>query len=408
MTDTTARRRLPAWCAVLLVACCLLPRASAQTRPGEGFEEFEEVDPYTKGEREALDRLGYVSLGVFRWQGAQFTKDVQEALGGTDMLWVETEHFKIGSSLTTYAFAPDADEKKLLAAELERLEKKTGRWRGKKKELDPWLRLHLYAQRAEELYASFCADFGLAPSDFEPKKRILGQEHKIKLLVCERESELSRYIALNYPGYEQYEFLGRVTPEAGLFFGTSVEALRANWTKPEEQPIDTMLHCQVVAGLAAVFLEGFRNTYYVAPTWLPFAAGHVYVRRIDPRWVSSCGHSPDAFRREDDWKWERDVYSLVSNEFFASTETMFGWTGYDDMKMRDHMVAWAKLEYLLTVAEGDRKSFLMTLVTRGPEKDEKEERLARQRRALSTAFRLTPEQFDEQWAAWVSKNWRRK
>jgi hypothetical protein len=55
---------------VALLACIpvLAPGASAQ---GQGLDEpseaFAKIDPYTKGERKAIDQAGYVSFGPFPW-----------------------------------------------------------------------------------------------------------------------------------------------------------------------------------------------------------------------------------------------------------------------------------------------------------------------------------------------------
>ena len=137
----------------------------------------------------------------------------------------------------------------------------------------------------------------------------------------------------------------------------------------------------------------------------------VYVRRIDPRWVTSAGHDHRKNRRENDWKWEPRVRNLVNNDFFASTEEMFTWQEYADMNERDHMVAWSKLDWLMRIAKGDREAFLASMCTPSSTDGEagtKAELLARQKRALLAHFGLTPQELDKAWARWVRRTYRKR
>src|SRR5260221_3805982 len=114
-------------------------------------EVFEKTDPYTRGAKEELARAGYASLGPFHWADGIETQDIEETFGGLRVLWVETAHFKLGSTLPTYECPPDDLEKTRLKDELARLGKRLPRARREAAKLDPWLRLHLYAQPLDEL-----------------------------------------------------------------------------------------------------------------------------------------------------------------------------------------------------------------------------------------------------------------
>ena len=171
---------LAAACAVIVVPAGALPQ---EGRGDPEVEQFEEVDPYTLGERELELRLGYERVGFFPWAAGQTTSDVREMMGGIEILWVETEHFRIGSSLKTYDIPGDKAERALLKKELARLKKRLGKLRAPRNELDPWLRLHLYAQRMEELYADFFERFSLSPSDFPDGAPYLGYREKFLVLI---------------------------------------------------------------------------------------------------------------------------------------------------------------------------------------------------------------------------------
>ena len=86
----------------------------------EKLEPFPKVDPYTKNGREKFELAGYVSLGPFRFGDDHTTAQVEATLAGVPLIWVETEHFVLGSALEEYD--PEKPEEIAeLKLELERL-----------------------------------------------------------------------------------------------------------------------------------------------------------------------------------------------------------------------------------------------------------------------------------------------
>jgi len=374
------------------------------------MEEFEEIDPYTKGERELLDKLGYVRFGPFTWTKGHPTNELEEMLGGTPMIWVETEHFKIGSSLSTYKVPADKEEKERLKEEIKRLKKRLGRLKTSRNELDPWLRLHLFAQRAEELYAKFVTDFGLTPDDFGKKEPYLGNPNKFLVLLCQRKSELSRYTKGVHNQVQDAVFRMGLYKDC-MVLGASMESIVENFPDQDNKPFDSIMHCRMIASLTTNFVDGFQSHLYQAPRWLGNVLAHYYVRQVDPRWMISRGHGPNDAAKEDGWKWEPVIMQLVKNKFFASAEQMFAWEKYEDMNKRDHMIAWSKIEYLMTVAEGDRSGWIEAMCRRGKGGkggDVKKELVERQTRALLGCFELTPKELDAAWVKWVKKVYKRR
>jgi hypothetical protein len=382
--------------------------AGAQEGDGGGMEVFEAVDPYTQGAPEALERLGYVTLGPFPWMGADNTRAAQEKLGGSPMLWVETAHFKIGSSLTTYTLLGDRAEKTRVEGELERLRERLGKLKAQKRKLDPWLRLHLFAQRAEELYGGFLDDFGLEPADFADSGPHLGQPHKFLLLVCQRQSEYTRF-ASTYAGVESDSMHRFGSAETGMGFAINAEVLQSYMVEAEDAPLDTMLFCYVASGLANQFIDGYRRADYGSPFWLQAAYGHLAARRIDPRYVSGAGYVEGQEIREDDHDWAPRVAGLVRNEFFASADVMFGWEEESALSPRDHLVAWSKLEFLLEGAQGSAKGFLRSVARPAPGPQGKAPPQGEaQRSALLEHFGTTPAEFDKAWSEWVLKTYKKR
>jgi hypothetical protein len=387
-----------------LIGCSLLSLAPPVRAQDSAMESFEEVDPYTGGDRELMAKLGYVSYGPFSWRGPQTTTGLRQTIGDPPVLWVETEHFRIGSTLGSYRLVGDREEKARIKAEIARLKAKLGKLKAPRKSLDPWLRLHLYAQRCEDLAQAFEADFGLESSDYAEVGPNLGQSHKFLVLLCERNSELGRCIkdAWGAEAAVAWRYGWGVTE--GMFYGASYEAIAASWKDAGgDVPFDSILHARLVAGVTSNLVDGYRTNKHGVPRWLTYGLSYVYGRRIDPRWVTYVGQKTGSTRK-DEWKWEPRVANLVKNQFYASTEDMFGWKGPEDMNVRDHLVLWSKMEYLLDREGGDRAGFLRAMCVEGMGTDSVE----LQRSALKTYLGLTPAELDEGWARWVKKTYSKR
>jgi len=388
-----------------LCAAAAMPVSAAQDQDGER-ELFPELDPYTKGERELEKALGYERYGFIPWRHTADSKQVQMNMGGAPMLWVETAHFRIGSSLGTYELPNDRPERKRIKEELDRLEEKLGRLKAPKRELDPHLRLHIWAQRAEDLYDAFVEDFGLE-SAF-PETTYLGHPDKFRLLLCERKSDFGRYLRTYEPMETEFSYRTGWRGE-GMFVIANIEAVAEYWEDEDEAPLDTMFHCIVTHNLANNFVDGFRSQDpFRCPTWMVYAAGHHFTRQVDERYPWFDGRKVIYDRFDDSWDWEPRVRNLVGNDFFASAQEMFAWTEYEQMHPRDHIVSWSKLEYLLGEVEGDPQAFLRALCTPLKRVDAEQEPVTRQTQALETAFGLTPAELDAGWSKWVKKTYRKK
>ena len=396
---------------IVFAALSLWPAlAPALAAQDTGYEEFEEVDPYTRGEPALMEALGYESYGPFPWLKGHSTEEVALHMGAMPILWVETAHFRLGSTLATYELGGDKEEKERLKDELARLKEKLGKkFKPPKRELDPWLRLHLYAQRLEELYTAFHEDFGLAPADYDELGPVLGHPSKILVLLCERQSEYTRHAKeyLDVVNDTSFRFGWSGMP-AG--FATNIENIESRFYGELDLPMDAVLACSLASGLGQVFLDQYRQADYGTPEWLRRGYSHVLWRRFDDRQVTDAGYEEGRSVGDDDHEWARRVRNLVENDFYATLADMFAWEP-GQLNGRDHMVAWSKVEFLLAELEGDRSAFLRALCVKKPKGNEaqaREKRVADQNRALKEHFDLLPDEFDERWSAWVLKTYPKK
>jgi hypothetical protein len=343
--------------------------------------------------------------------GPSTTEEVGQVLGGVPMLWVETEHFKLGSSLKTYRLQGDRDEKRKLEGEFAALEQRLGRFKAPRNELDPWLRLHLAAQRLETLYAEFAAAFELGDTAFGPPATgmgagpYLGQKEKFLVLLLEKSGSLARYTR-RYTAVEQTFSYRYGFTDGGYVFGLAAEALRQNG-----YTLDAVLHTTMAFGVINNFCDGFRGTWGAAPLWFKYGLGHVWSRRIDPRWNLYEGGDGHVDQREDAWNWEPRVRGLVENGVYPSFAEMLAWQRWDELKPRDHMMAWSRTAWLLEREESRPREFLMGVTEPAPEGQWEippELRAARQGPAFEKAFGGTPAALEAEWVRYVRKRYPRK
>lgn len=410
MLDFAALRAPSRFLALLLILLASSAWQPASAQKKGGMEEFEEVDPYTKGDRELELALGYARVGFFPWRSGEDTLTVQENIGGIPMIWVETEHFRIGSSLGSYTLCNDKLEKARLKKEIKRLEGKIGRMKlVSKKKLDPWLRMHLYAQMVEDLYAKFMEDFKLDKTKFPPNRMHLGHKDKFLLLMCQKNSEFGRYLK-TYENSEATSFFRTGWMDEGMIVAASIEGTNKDWSSEKSAPTDTMFRCMVAASITTNFVDGYNDNQFRAPRWLAFGMAHLYLKSLDERWPRFDGRTVVYDMNNDSWDWEPRVYKLVKNDFYADCKKMFSFLEYTDLNERDHLVCWSKLKFAMEVLKVDLNGFLKATCPRamGDIRPTAAESIAMQTKAFADHFDITPEEFDKQWAKHVLKKYRKK
>lgn len=397
-----------------VTVCALAVIACGQAREDSKDEAFELVDPYTGGERAGLDRAGYVGLGPFPlWDGVR-TELVEEVIGRR-VLWVETAHFKLGSTLETSAATKgDSREEKRVKEEMNRLKSRFVRFRPSAGKLDPWLRLHLYAQRVEDEYEAFVRRLALRPDDFpalsatipadEPLGTgpYLGTARKFVVLLVEKDSHFGRVVS-RWFGSRTSQSAREYMPGGGMLLVVSAETI-SGWGYPQE----AAFHSMVAADLTLNFVDGLRNRGFHAPWWWKLGLAHIAARRIDEKLAlyasrASRQNEPDA------WKWEPRVLGLVANDYAPSWSDMARLDTFEEFTGAVHLVAWSRVSWLLETKPVDIHDWTLSLARTYPGLAGKPLSEARQAHERETFIRLTgktQEQLDEAWRQWVTKTYR--
>lgn len=357
-------------------------------------QELPAEDPYTSGDPELRRAAGYVAYAPFAWAEGDSTTDVERVLG-MRVLWVETEHFKLGSTLPEYKVPGDRQEKRRLREQLERLAQPLPDVSPRTRTLDPWLRLHLFALRAEDVYATFEEQLALAPDAFDPARPYLGQPGKFLVLLFEKPSTMGRY-STHHMGSVQPAYWRHYFDRSGSFlFAASIDCLGSAKT-------DLALHCLMAHGLGSNFVEGYRNFHHSAPRWLAEGMGQWFSRRVDPRFGVAYDARDTA--REDAWDWEPRVHGRVKHEYFPTWEEMLAWDGFEDFGPAGSLIAWSRVDFLLRAEPPRARPFLDRLkapLVTDSTRTLAESLLDHQRAALEEAGGMSLEALDRAWCDFV-------
>ena len=397
--------------AVLFAAAAPLAAAPAPPQETGEREERPEIDPYTEGDPEAMEEAGYYSFGPFLWASDHTTERVEETLGGIPLIWVETEHFKIGSSLEPYKVGDDRIEKKLLREELKRLGKRLPRVKSKTKELDPWLRLHLFAQRLEELYERFTEHFEI--EDVEPTKTSAtavgasrgklypGLKDKLAVLLLEKRSAMARYTSTFTGRTVDSSFRYHFADSDTMFYGIAYENLVGGYRT------DAALHYAVAFGVVQNLTNALGGYTHEGPLWWRHGVARWFAREIDSRWLFYTGDEGTAVRPEEDSVWEPKVKARVKHGVFPTTLEMFQWEDFRPLAFSDHMILWSRTDYILRRDEetGGKVLRAMAQPVSWNVQDRDAVIQAQFKKALVDATGMEPEAFDEAWCEWVEKNY---
>lgn len=350
------------------------------------------------------------------------TEELTRDLGGIGLIWIETENFKLGSSLGTYKFKGDRQEKQLLGEELKRLKQRLPGLKPPSRELDPWLRAHLYAQRLEELYADFLRLCGFAGGDFPPagakpvpgslymgKGPYLGQAEKFVVLLAAKRSTLGRFTQMAFQESGDLVFR-RWIEGGGMFVGCSAESIKAH-----TEGLDVAVWCYAANSLVHSFLEGLRDSNYCAPLWLTEGMGHYFSRRIDARWVVAGGDSENSQRLESHYVWAPRVRALVENRACCTWEEMMSRVALEEIPSHEHMVLWSRTDFLMSRGPAGVRAFLLALTEGGnpvfQETSAQESArllLERQIGANAGALGLDAAGLEREWTRWVLKAYPKK
>ncbi|MFY9345171.1 MAG: hypothetical protein WAT39_21960 [Planctomycetota bacterium] len=369
-------RRSPLLPLLTLLLAALPP---AQNRAGTNEDDAKTPkDPFTGGDAKAMTAAGVVAYGPFLLAPDVRTEDVEKVLGENRIRWLENAHFRIGCTLATAPPPTDPDARNLLQAELGRLKKRGAKFPDRASRLEPWLRVHLFAQRAEELYGEIAALVG----HDDATGTHLGSQHKLPLLLFQRKSDLARYL----------DRFCNVKSEVGQRTSFPKVGLRGLALAAETDDVrdEAAVHAQFRFLLTQTLCDSLGGV----PYWLSLGLAHVYERQVPSALSMAVPKADENVDAQTQNQWSQKMRRRAQRpELLIPFAEL---AGKIDFGYWAHVQAWSRVDFLLAL---DRAKFGRLLAgVRGSQAT------SRQVEQLELVFGLDPETFDARWRKWVLEN----
>jgi hypothetical protein len=392
----------------------------AATLPAQKLEKWQK-DPFTKNDPEKMAAAGYLNYGPFAFgnlaSDTVTSTQIQASLPFTNIIWMETEHFRIGVELPTWSVPTAAPIGKKIRAELTELKKKLPSIDPKTRKLTPWLRAHLTAYRLEKLHAETQALFGVSDDQFpsdpskvfaEPGKTYMGygphmgMRGKFLLLVIAKQGPFRQYME---------KYLGRpsVQPQRWHFVESS-SLIYTCTLESDRYPLkhDTALHCALAFNVSQNLLDGFRSYAYDLPVWIREGFAHWNGRRIDGKWPNFDQNEGSLADMKTTSKWKPYAKSLIGKtKKYAPFPTVAKWRDFGDITFNDHVMIFSRMDYLMSMGQKKWQTFLFTVKGRVDAEwnIDQTDLVDATREGLKKAYNLTFLNFDDKWRAWVKETY---
>ncbi|MFK7740708.1 MAG: hypothetical protein AB8H80_10325 [Planctomycetota bacterium] len=344
-----------------------------------GFAKLVQNDPYTDKDPKAMKKLGVISYGPLTWADNLRTPDIEKVIGENRVLWFETEHFKVGCNLGVCTQPKDSVARKRVKAEMKLLNKRSRKIPASKSKLDPWLRAHLFALRAEQLYDEFAELTGHAADD----EGHLGQKEKFLLVLFQKKSDLARY---------SKSFCGRESQNSQYFrhFASGFYSVVMT-ADGEDGPRDCeSTYAQFRFFVAQMLLDAAGG----ATPWLTYGLAHRYEREV-PCNLINCGvRADESVDPATQYEWPKKIAKRCRHESLCMPFAKL--CREHDLGYYGHLQSWARVDYLMQ----DRAKFaqFLQMIVGNPTRQ-------RHLQALAEVYDKEPEQFDEEWRKWALKHY---
>lgn len=394
--------------AVVPAALAGLSRAQ-EGQPGKEDDEIQKaglVDPFTEGAEEAMKAAGIVRYGPIPFGNGFTTKDIDAVLGENRVLWMETEHFCIGSSLKTFSWPDRSAERKALQEEFKLLHKKLPKLPERPKKITPWMRLHLTALRCEQAYADFLELVGQTDADFGKgatpgQGPYLGLPGKFLVIVFQKKSDMARYMDRFCSVRDDTSMRVYLDKTHQQLFCLSAEGL--------EGFDDSGLHGHLLHGVWHNMANGYRGYGYPLPLWLLEGIAHYHSRKVPSQFLNVQIRDDEAVAEHNQNNWPAKVRARAQHEgaFFPFAK-MVEWSDWKQMGYHAHAQSWSRVDYLMHVDRQKVGAMLVQLKSVPITNDfdgQGAQLRAMAQRLLFDLFELDAETFDKNWRDWVLKTY---
>jgi len=383
--------------AVLHVACLLAGPATALQK-----NKDPDVCPWCRNDPVLMQAAGVVSHGPLEI-GPHGSQAIVEDLPASQWVFIETAHLRWASSLGETSV--DQKDKARVQAELDRLRAFLPDVPRKARKLDPWLRLHLFAARGEELYARFQRLLGVTDADFPETRqaqgpymgngRFLGEKDKFEVILHTTRANHYRFTE---------EFTGiRVTDSFRWHVPSVHKMLVSIPAQDADLRQDRWLFPHIAHNLSHLFLVAYKHFSYDPPIWLDEGLAHAIEKEIEPRSQTTDGEEGTLRDTDGPADWEQESWRLLRKKQLPTLAQLMHVKEFGDLTIDANVICWSMLRFLIDEHPEALAKFI------GGVKGQLDEAgyptgkdlLGLQRRLLQELWGWSPAEFDEHWAQWV-------
>lgn len=369
---------------------------------GAAQKKGDEVCPYCMNDPALLAAAGLVSHGPIDI-GPEGSEWIRAELPSSQWLFLESQHLRWASSLSSESVKTKDRER--LAGELDRLRVHFPEVPEKVKKLDPWLRIHLMAQRGEEFYARFQALLGVSDADFPAARQVEGPYMGDGKYLGEKD----KFEVLIHVNRETHRMF---TSE---FMGVSVtDSLR--WHLQEEHKViasvpavdpdiryDRFLHPHIVHNLAHNFLCAYKHYSFDPPVWLDEGLAHAMEQEINHEFHTLDGEEGSMPDNRGPGDWDKELARLSKRKKRTSFAHLMRLQAFGEMSQDDHVSAYGLVRFLIDERPEEFAAFIGAIKGKLDERGKPDGSDLRglQREQLKELFGWTPAELDAAWGEWV-------
>ncbi len=382
---------------VLALACVSLGASLPQSAERE-------VCPWCKGDPDLMERAGIVSHGPIPI-GAEDSEAILRELPARQWVFIETAHLRWASALG--ACNVEMKDRKRVAEELARLKALLPTVPSEAKKLDPFLRLHLFAMKGEELYARFQALLRVEDADFPESRtaegpfmgngRFLGEKDKFEVVIHSTRISHNQFTrefsgeqvvdSLRWHFKEQHKMLASVPAE-------DPDLKTDEWLWPH------CVHC-----LSHLFFCAYKHYSYAPPVWLDEGLALCMEKEAEPASTTNEGEEgskPDVRGPKD---WFVAARKMVAADDHWRLAQLLAVQETGELDEAAKISCWSMVRFLID-AQGE--PFARMLGGIKGQLDEAGYPTNRdlpglQRSLLKELWGWTPHAFDQAWTAWVQQ-----
>ncbi|MBM3975623.1 MAG: hypothetical protein FJ299_01380 [Planctomycetes bacterium] len=361
--------------------------------------------PYCHGDPALMKASGLVSHYGFAFS-TKDTARIDEFMPSVELVWAETEHFRLGMYLPSIKM--NAGEREKYERELTRLNAALPEVSIKTKVFDSWLRLHLYALRVEDVYARMLKMYAVEQSDFPATAQQwtmqgkymgegphMGQSDKYEVLVLPTKQIFTDFLRTHYGVQTSSTQRWNVATRGSLNVTIHLEqgALRR----------DSALHGHIGFNLAHMLWDGYKFYAYDTPAWIREGLAHVVEREIDPKYNSfdaSEGAGADMSTKEN---WLGEVRALIKKGTAPRLAELVALKTFAEFKLAHHYTTWSMIDYMLKEHAAAFAQFAGKLKGRinAEGRSDGSRMIEFHRDAFRECFKMGYSEFDAAWQAWV-------